>query len=314
MTAKRFYDTIAMERKVKKMSKENKEKGVIRWLKWPWNVLVYILLVLLLRIFAIPVIFLLMGWQKSRQPNGPEEGYCLQRTRRRLARLLWAFLYLVIGIACGVTFVVQMMSDRADWELTDYAVLAAMAVISIGALIMGIYEAYTDIRDALFPEKSRLAKSIRSQLPFPDSAPSVQELFAMVDKDIKEHGIWFDRVAVGQEWVFGDDVSYIPRIRVVFGRDEIKTHHSNGRTQTSRIIELYILDDRKQVQTTALRNPNELKALLDCLELYAPDALFRPYSEYFAYCGKSDIEWENLLREFQHRKNEREIAAWQERR
>ena len=54
------------------------------YLKWPWNVLVYITLVVLLRIFAIPLILLIMWWNKKQQPDGPEEGYCLQRTRGRL--------------------------------------------------------------------------------------------------------------------------------------------------------------------------------------------------------------------------------------
>lgn len=128
----------------------------------------------------------------------------------------------------------------------------------------------------------------------------------MVDQDIQENGQWFDRVAVGKEWVLGDDVSAISRIRVVFGRDEIKRHHSNGRTQTTRIVELYILDDRKQVQLTGLRNPGELSSLLDCIKLRAPDALFRPYSEYFDYLGKSDEEWQELEREFQRRRAQRD--------
>ena len=34
----------------------------------------------------------------------------------------------------------------------------------------------------------RLAKSIRSQLPYPDEAPPVEELFAMVDRDIQANG------------------------------------------------------------------------------------------------------------------------------
>ena len=42
--------------------------------KWPWNVLVYITLVVLLRIFSIPLILLIMWWNKKQQPDGPEEG------------------------------------------------------------------------------------------------------------------------------------------------------------------------------------------------------------------------------------------------
>ena len=39
-------------------SKETSKKRF--YLKWPWNVLVYIILVVVLRIFAIPVILLMM--------------------------------------------------------------------------------------------------------------------------------------------------------------------------------------------------------------------------------------------------------------
>lgn len=283
-----------------------KEGNGVRWLHWPWNLVIYILLLAVLRLFAIPVILLLMAWQRKQQPEGPEEGYCLQRTRRRLARLIWAALFLIIGIACGAVFICQLQSGRSGWELEDYVTWIAAGVIAAAGIGMGLYEGYTDIRDAFFPEKSRLAHSIRSQLPYPEEAPDIKELFAMVDRDIRENGQWFDRVAVGQEWVLGDDASYIPRIRVVFGRDEVKRHRSGKRTQTVRIVELYILDDRRQVQMTGLRNPNELKALLDCLRLRTPEALFRPYSEYLDYCSKSEEEWEILLQDFRRKKEQRE--------
>lgn len=272
------------------------------YLKWPWNLVIYIILILLLRILAIPIILLLMAWNKKQQPDGPEEGYCLQRTRQRLARLVWAALFLLFGAGCAVAFVVKMMEDRSGWEIMDYAKAVVIAAAGAASVIGGLYEGYTDIRDALFPAKSRLARSIRSQLPYPDGAPGVKELFAMVDKDIRENGQWFDRVAVGKEWVFGDDVSSISRIRAVFGRDEIVRRHSNGRTQTTRIIELYIIDDRRQVQISDLRNPAELEALLKCLRLRAPEALFLPYSKYLDYCGKTDEEWQQLELEFRRRR------------
>ena len=72
----------------------------------------------------------------------------------------------------------------------------------------------------------------------------------MVDRDIEANGQWFDRVAIGKEWVLGDEVTSIARIRGVFPRDEIKVHYSGGRRQSARVVELYIVDDRKQVQVT----------------------------------------------------------------
>lgn len=287
----------------------NDKKHGLRWLRWPWSLLVCLLLLLLLRLWAVPVILLLAAWQKKHQPDGPAEGYCLQRTRRRLARLVWAALFLLIGLAAGVFFFDRLQSGRSRWGAEDYFTLAAAGCLAAGALAAGLYEGYTDLRDALVPEQSRLARSIRSQLPHPDEAPGVRELFALVDEDIRQNGQWFDRVAVGAEWVLGDEASFIPRIRAVFGRDEIRRRSSGKRTTTTRIVEIYLLDDRRQVQTTALRNPNELPALMDCLKLRAPDALFLPYAEYLDFCGKSEEEWNRLLLDYRRRKGEREAQA-----
>jgi len=286
-----------------------RRQGKKFYLKWPWNVVVYVALALLLRIFSIPIILLLMAWNKKQQPDGPEEGYCLQRTRRQLARLVWAVFFLVIGAACGALFISQMMGDKVDWDATDYVTLAVAGVIGLAGIVGGLYEAYADVRDAFFPEKSRLAKSIRAQLPYPDEAPGVKELFSMVDQDIKENGQWFDRVAVGKEWVLGDEVTAISRIRVVAGRDEVKYRTVNGRTQSSRIVELHILDDRRHVQITGLRDPKELGPLLSCLKLRAPEALFRHYDSISDFCTMPEEKWQSLERDYQRRLAARKMDA-----
>ncbi len=286
--------------------KNNETKGDIKWLRWPWNLVIYVVLVLVLRIFAVPIILALMAWKKKREPDGPAEGYCLQRCHNRLALLGWAVLLWFISAACIVVFITQIQEERDYWEATDYAMTGCAAVFGVACFLGGLYEGYISLRDALCPDKSRLAKSIRSQMPYPDGNYDVKELFAMVDKDIRENGLWFDRVAVGQEWVLGDDASYIPRIRAVFGRDEVVYRHVNGGTQARRIIELYILDDHKHLQMTVLRKPRELSVLLDCLKLRAPDALFLPYDEYHNYNSKSDDEWEHICREYRIRKSQRE--------
>jgi len=226
-----------------------------------------------------------------------------------LARLGLAVLFLLVGMSCGVYFAAELAEDKTDWGVEEYAALVIGGGVCAAGILGGLYEGYTDIRDAFFPEKSRLAKSIRAQLPYPEEAPEVGELFGMVDRDIRENGQWFDRVAVGREWVLGDDVTAVSRIRVVSGRDEMVQRHTNGRTQTSRIIELHILDDRRQVQVSDLRNPNELSALLSCLKLRAPEALFVPYKAFSGYCSKSEEEWNDLEREYQGRLSERTLRA-----
>jgi len=285
------------------MDKEQRSKKF--YLKWPWNLIVYILLVVLLRLFAVPVILALMAWNKKQQPDGPEEGYCLQRTRNRLGWLGWSLLYLVIALCCGAVFFMQLGQDRADWDFKDWATLIICGAIALGATLLCIYETYAVFRDVFFPEKSRLAQSIRSQLPYPDEAPGVKELFAMVDQDIRENGQWFDRVAVGKEWVLGDDVSALDRVRVISGRNEIVRRHNGNRVQSTRIVELHILDDRQQIQLTGLRDPRELDALLNCLKLRAPEAIVVPYSQFSDYAAKSDEEWEELEREYRNRQAQR---------
>ena len=92
-----------------------KDKKKRFYLKWPWNVVVYIFLVVLLRIFAIPFILLIMWWNKKQQPDGPEEGYCLQKTRRRLIGLIpAAFCLLFGGLSLGFFYMGHTLPEEAE--------------------------------------------------------------------------------------------------------------------------------------------------------------------------------------------------------
>ncbi len=232
------------------------------------------------------------------------ESYCLKRTRMRLTGLVWAALFLMISAACLGLFFYQLKQDKSVWKLEDYTVFAVAGIVGVGAGIATVYETDTSVRDVLFPKKSKLAKSICVQLSYENETQDVKWLFSKVDKDILENGQWFDRVAVGKEWVLGDEATAISNIRAVFGQNEIKTYHSSGRTQRIRVINLYIIDKFRQVQITSLRNPNQLEPLLECLKLRAPAAVFPDYSEYWDYCGKSEEEWWVLERTYQQRKSE----------
>lgn len=285
-------------------------------LKWPWNWVICGVFVVgagyfIGYLWSALLAALFLWWQRKRHPGeAPQEGWCLDRTRKRLGRLLWSALYLLLAAGCGVVFFMGLEEEKT--EVSDWAVW----IVSGGAFLLFsgcfLYETYTDLRDALFPAKSRLAKSIRSQLPYPDEAPPVEELFAMVDRDIEANGQWFDRVAIGKEWVLGDDVSAISRIRGVFARDEIKVSHSGGRRQSARVVELYIVDDRKQVQITDLRNPNELQMAVTCLRLRAPEARFGGYESLSAFTGQSEEEWQAMDRDFRRRRDRR-LAGEEER-
>lgn len=249
------------------------------YLKWPWNVIVYILLVVVLRIFAVPLILLIMWWNKKQQPDGPEEGYCLQRTRGRLKELILAAIFAVGGgLAIWFFAVAETMpyeAERLKEEMSFGYYL--IPVVGAGAILVGLFLAYRSLRDALVPEKSALARSIRSQLPYPEEAPPVKELFAMVDQDLKQNGQWFGRLGVGKAWVLGDEASSIPRIRGVFSRVERHTRHAGKRTQVTYIYEIWIVDDRRQQQVTSLRSKREVEEAMDCLRRRVPAAVFGEY-------------------------------------
>lgn len=266
----------------------------------------------------IAIIVALVSFVRRRlHPNAvPKSGYCLSRTRKRLAYLGLSIIFLIFALALGVYSVSLLGEDRSLWDYMDYIMLVIGIVATVGFAAAGIYEGFTSVRDALFPDKSRLAASIRSQLPYPDEAPGYQELFAMVDKDIEENGQWFDRVGIGKEWVLGDDASFIPRIRAVFARNEVKIVHRGNRTQSTRTVQLIIVDDRRQVQITGLRDPRELDAAISCLKLRTPAAYFSVYNEYIGYCNKTDEEWAIMERRFRERKERLEASQenkWQNR-
>lgn len=296
---------------------KSKQDGKKRfYFKWPWNVVIYIILVVLLRIFAILPILLIMWWNKKQQPDGPEEGYCLQRTRGRLSGLIAAAIFLAIG---GGAFLFFYLGQTLPKELermdqSEKIVYYLSPVLGVIALAVGIFLAYRSLRDALCPEKSQLAKSIRAQLPYPDEAPPVQELFGMVDRDLKENGQWFGKVGIGKEWVLGDEVSSIPRIRGVFGRSEQRITHSGNRTRATLIVQLLIVDDRQHWQITDLRAPKELSAAMECLQQRAPAAIFGGYDseEYHEFSSAKEEEWQAKERAYRQRKARVEEAERQE--
>ena len=88
------------------------------YLKWPWNVIVYILLAAALRIFAIPLILLIMWWNKKQQPDGPEKGCCLQRTRSRLIGLVPAALLAVGGGLAVCLYEIWIVDDWRNYQIT----------------------------------------------------------------------------------------------------------------------------------------------------------------------------------------------------
>ncbi len=89
------------------------------FLRWPWNVIIYLLLFLVLRLFAVPIILILMQIQQKNNPHGISEGYCLNRTRKRLMWLIWALLVLLISAVLFFMFKIGLEQDRTYWETMD---------------------------------------------------------------------------------------------------------------------------------------------------------------------------------------------------
>ena len=202
------------------------------FLRWPWNVVVYILLIVALRLFAIPVILILMGVQRKNNPHGAAEGYCLSRTRKKISWVGWGLLMAAISAALFFTFYWGLQQDPDYRETMDYVTLVITGGGGLLLLLLGVYMIYVGARDTFFPEKSILAETIRSQLPYPDEAPPVEKLFAMVDDDLKANGQWFGEVGIGREWVLGDAVNRIDRLRGIFTVDKVIHRRAGQRNVT----------------------------------------------------------------------------------
>ncbi len=281
------------------------------FLRWPWNVVVYVLLFAVFRLFAVPIILILMAIQRKNNPNGVAEGYCLSRTRRRLTWLLWGLLVLVAAAGLLWMLKVGLEQDRAYWETSDYVTLAFCGVGGPLLLIGGLYIAYAAVRDACFPARSALARSIRSQLPYPEEAPPVEELFAMVDGDLKANGRWFEDLGIGQEWVLGEEVNRIDRLRGIFVVDETRTRHSGSRTSVRRILQLVLVDDRWQRHVTDFKKPDELRAAADCLAFRVPEARRGTNGQWESFWTMDESAREDFERDFRQRQNRRASEAAQ---
>lgn len=289
-----------------------KEKKSGGFLHWPWNIILYVLLLAALRIFAIPVILILIWAQQKNNPNGAEEGYCLTRTRKRISWVAWGLLWLAVSGLLFYMFYVGLQQDRVYWDREDYVTLAVSGGGGALLLLLGLFMGFTGVKDTFFPEKSELAASIRSQLPYPEEAPPVGELFAMVDGDLKENGQWFDKMGIGREWVLGELVNHIDRVRGIFVVDEIRQRHAGGRTNTTRIMELVLIDDRWQKHVTSFKDPRELRAAADCLALRAPGARRGTNDQWIGFLNMDDGAREDFEREFRRKQNLRASSQAQQ--
>lgn len=283
-------------------STKNNSKA-LRFLRWPWNIVIYVLLAVVFRIFAIPLILALTWFQNKQNPHGAAEGYCLSRTRKQLKGVLWSLLFLFIGAALAAFFYVGWKKDHADWDRKDILSLIVSGLGAVVMTILSIYQFYTSLRDTFFPGKSRLAKSIREQLPYPEEAPPVKELFAMVDQDLEENGLWFDSVGIGKEWVLGDMANRIDRIRGIFTVDRIHQHNTQTGIRSYRTLELVLIDNRWKKSVTAFYKPKELQAAAEYLSLKVPGAVCGKNLQYADFLAMDENQRETFERKFMQTKS-----------
>lgn len=241
--------------------------------------------------------------RKKNNSYGAAEGYCLRRTRKRLLWILWAVLVLFIAVAVGAAFLTGMSQDRGGWEAMDYVTIFVSGCGAAVLFLFGVYLAFVAVRDTFFPEKSGLADSIRRQLPYPEEAPPVGELFAMVDEDLRENGQWFGEVGIGKEWVLGDLANRIDRIRGIFTVDEVHRHHTQTGIRTSRTLQLVLIDDRWQRNTTSFSSPKTLRKAADVLAARVPEARRGVNGQYRDFWQMDERQRAEFEREFQRRRN-----------
>ena len=275
-------------------------------LYWPWNVLLYLVLVWYLRLYAAPLILGLMWLQRRNNPHGAAEGYCLSRTRKRLVWVLWGLLALAIGLCCGAAAWVGLGQDRTYWDIWDYVTLVVGAVGGAAFTLLGLYSIGVALRDSIFPDRSALAKSIRRQLGEEAGGLDVGELFALVDADLAE-GRWFEELGVGREWVLGDLAVRIGRLRGIFTEDRVHTHHTQTGIRHSRSLELVLLDDQWGRAVFAFHSPGKLREAADYLSELIPEAAtgHNAYLDFWLY---NDEERAAFEAEFQEKRARRPEA------
>ncbi len=232
----------------------------------------------------------------SQQPHT----YCLDRAKGQAGNFLWGVVILFLGVCVGVYGCTQIGADKTGWDYMEYVKMGVGLLFGAGLLVLGGCMIFVSLRDSLQPGNSTLARSIRSQLPRPEEAPDWQELFAMVDRDLAAGANWFEKVGIGREWVLGDEATYIPNIRGVYGRNEI--HHRPNNNGLRRITQLLIVDDRQQRFITDMMDYRELEAAIQCLRLRAPLAEFGGYADYNRITGLSQDEWDRREQEFRVRR------------
>ena len=233
------------------------------------------------------------------------QSYC----RRRCISSIWTGLgglaLLLLGAVGTAAFWQELTTG---WEREPFETAALVGGL-IFLLVIGIILCYVGIQNVFFPEKSALACSIRSQLPYPDEAPGWEELFAMVDRDLAAGRQWFGRFCIGKEWTFGDTAMRIDRIRGIFHKME--RHHHRGRHSrtTTYTYHLVLIDDRGNEQEHLLQNEDQMMNACRAVWERTPNAVCGGMEEYNRFVKRSEEQKQLFEQQFEKKESERLAAA-----
>lgn len=126
-------------------------------------------------------------------------------------------------------------------------------------------------RAASKPEESRLARSIRRQLPAEQAGRTADELFALVDRDLQGGQTFGSAVVVGREWALvGDFAVRIAGIRGIFLM--LRTSRTAHTYVSSHQIKVYD-DAREAGEAVFLMDGDTALACLKALQAAAPWAV-----------------------------------------
>ena len=102
---------------------EKKTKG-FRGIPWPWSLILAIVFVVgagyfigYLWSFLIALGF--SAWQRKNNPDMPQGGYCLEKTRKQLSSLGIAAIVLILGAFCLIYMWIMFQEGTDGWEIMD---------------------------------------------------------------------------------------------------------------------------------------------------------------------------------------------------
>lgn len=229
--------------------------------------------------------------------------YCKSHLDRiKKASRVGTVVLLVLGglfAALGLFLVAAIVGGRQGdgGTVAAAAIMAAVILLIPGVLmlVIGIRKLQTKRRDS-DPERSRLVRSIRRQLPAELADLPLDNLFAIVDQGLSGGQEFGRDVVIGREWVLAGDLAVpIRRIRGVFL--QISAHRTQYTYVSSHIITVF--DDTRECGTAGfLANGDRATQCYKALCTAAPWAMrggLKEQGELMAISPEQLSQWNREL-------------------